>query len=99
MPRIRFGLRLLLAVPACIAAFYGGWNAHDSRVRALHERAAADSEERRAAMWETIRIERQTHAAALRDSVDRIEHDQRVKAFERMLRDPVEAKMFPSGEF
>ena len=106
MPRVRFGLRLLLALPVCIAAFYGGWNAHRMHLSALHNRDASASLRRQAALWseiEEIRSKQQLHADNMRDdmrdSVDRIEHGERMKAFERMLQDPIKARMFPSGEF
>ena len=99
MPKLQFRLRLLLLFPVCIAAFFGGWGAHESRTRVLQERNASASLARRTVMEREILLQRQIRAANLPGFIDRIEYQQRMKAFERLMQAPNNFRKFPNGEF
>jgi hypothetical protein len=99
MPKLRFGLRVLLAFPVCVAAFYLGWTSHASHVQSRHDRDSALAQQRSVEVQQELSLQRAARAAALRNAVDGMEHRNRLQSYERMLRDPVGAKMFPAGTF
>jgi hypothetical protein len=99
MPRLRFGLRVLLALPVCVAAFYLGWTSHASHLQSQHDRDATIAQQRSVEVQQELTLQHAARAAALRDAVDGMEHRNRMQSFERMLHDPVGARMSPAGSF
>ena len=99
MPKLRFGLRVLLALPVCVAAFYLGWTFHASHLQSQHDRASTIAQQRSDEIQRELSLQHAARAAALRDAVDGMEHRDRMQSYERMLRDPAGARMFPAGSF
>lgn len=97
MPKLRFGLRTLLFLPICVAAFYLGWNAHESYRRVLQSRDDVLARQRRTDLLRELVLHREIKADMLRSSVNRIEHLERMKSYDRFLNDPIGAKMHPEG--
>ena len=88
MPRLRIPLRLLLALPLCVAAFYLGWSNRESHLRGQYERNQAVAEKLRLEMFRELSFQRSANAAALNDAIDQSEHLQRMNTYDRLLRDP-----------
>ncbi len=99
MPKLQFGLRVLLALPVCVVAFYLGWTSHASHVQSQHDQDTTIAQQRSVEVQRELSLQRAVRANALRDSVERMEHRNRIQSYERLLHDPVGAKMFPSGSF
>ena len=88
MKNFRYPLRLLLALPLCVAAFYVGWTTRESRIQSEYLRNRTAAEERRRESFPQIARELAERAAYQNDSLDRIERMQRMKTFDRMMNDP-----------
>ncbi|WP_182868402.1 hypothetical protein [Stieleria mannarensis] len=99
VPKLRFGLRTLLALPVCVAAFYLGWTSHASHVQSQYARDATLAQQRSDEIQHQLTRQRAARAAAQQDAFEGIEHRKRMQSFERMLRDPAGAKMFPAGTY
>jgi hypothetical protein len=99
MPKFRFGLRVLLALPLCVAAFYCGWTFHTAHLRAQYHYDATVAQQRSSEVRWELSQQRAAKAAALRESVERLEHQNRMQTYERWLKDPIGARMFPPGAF
>ncbi len=88
MRKPNFGLRFLLALPLCVSAFFLGWKFHESKLNAMHQMHHNSAQQRASIVRDELAYQRVIHAARLNDSVDRIEHRQRMRTFDRLLNDP-----------
>lgn len=101
-PRLRFGLRSLLLLPVLVAAFYGGWIAHDYQLRRIHRQQEAAALRRRTALYDEIRRlhdEMRRERARLLRTIEQVEHQERIDSFRSQLNDPVNSRMLPEGRF
>jgi len=99
MRKPRFVLKVLLAVPICVAAFYVGWTTHATRLKAQFERDSAAAQRRRSDIQEQLAYQREVWEAHLKNSVDHLEQRERMRSFNRLLNDPNASKVLPSGTF
>ncbi len=88
MRKPKFGLRLLLTLPLCLGAFYSGWKTHESKVVGMHRAYEASAKQRASVVAAELSRDREVYSARLNNSVDRIEHRQRMQTVRRLLDDP-----------
>ncbi|TWU01692.1 hypothetical protein Pla100_14270 [Neorhodopirellula pilleata] len=88
MRKPKFGLRFLLALPLCVGAFFLGWKAHESKMNAMHKIHDGSAQQRASVVRDELARQQVVRAARLNDSVDRMEHRQRMQTFDRLLNDP-----------
>lgn len=99
MPKLRFGLRVLLTLPVCVGAFYVGWFSHADQIRVRAERHSTVAKQRGDEIHREISLQRDIRAMKINDSIDLIEHRTRMNAYEHSLQDPIGSRMMPSGAF
>jgi hypothetical protein len=99
MPKLRFGLRFLLVLPVCVAAFYLGWARHAAQVRTEYERTAAAAEQRLSELQRELLQRHAARATTLKNSIDALEHSERMQRYQRLLSEPTGATAFPPGAF
>ncbi|GAA4462063.1 hypothetical protein GCM10023156_45490 [Novipirellula rosea] len=88
MRKLKFGLRFLLALPLCVAAFFLGWKYHEAKMNALHQVHDGSAQQRASVVRDELAREQLVRAARLNDSIDRMEQRQRMQTFDRLLNDP-----------
>ena len=95
----RFGLRILLALPLCVAAFYFGWTAHTSHVRSQHNLEKAAAKQQSSDVHRELSHQRAVRDAGFNELIERLEHRERMESYERLLNDPTAVKLQPEVEF
>ena len=99
MPKFRFTLRTLLSLPICVAAFYLGWQHHLSSLRTQAENYEAAAKQHSSEIRRELILQSEIRDAKIHDSLDRIEHRYRMKAYKSMIDDPIGTRMMPEGRF
>ena len=99
MPKFKFGLRTLLSLPICVGAFYLGWQAHLNSLRTQAEQHDDAAKQHISEIHRNIAAQDAFRKAEIQDSLDRIEHRHRMKAYESMISDPIGTRMMQEGRF
>ena len=100
--RFRYNLRFVLLLPCLVAAFCGGWTAHDYELRRVHQMQDAVARQRRDAMlnemareWDAASARRQEYLDQVQEALDQIEHRNRMERFRSRINAPTNSRMFP----
>ena len=97
--RLQFGLRSLMLFPVLVAAFFGGWMTHEHAIRQEYRREETAARQLYKNLRDEMDRDRAVEGARLRETIDRLEHRQRMDSLRARLNDPLKTRTFPEGRF
>jgi hypothetical protein len=84
----RFGLKILLALPLCVAAFYYGYTAHRAHQKSRYDLENDAALKRNADIYSELSHQRAIEANRFQNSVYQREHQEQMQNYHRLLKDP-----------